>query len=101
MKALLLGIHIRGVSICVVNLIEMTRKKCLYCGGLFEQKKRGRPRLYCSDTCKRLYWKKKHQFKLGTQGQETNLNIIETIEGSRIKGALWLEKYKKRFSSPS
>lgn len=41
------------------DLPDQIEKKeaCAYCGRMMEQPKKGRPRRFCSDACRRAYWK--------------------------------------------
>ena len=51
----------KGVSTSLENrdILDQIRRKevCAYCGRRIEQPKMGRPRRFCSDDCRRAYWK--------------------------------------------
>ena len=52
------GLNGYGAAIKVnIEEQQMLGKACLFCGREFEQPKTGRPRKFCSDRCRREWWK--------------------------------------------
>lgn len=47
------------VSVVSLNIEEMKKQSlvCLHCGKKLKQKKKGRTRKFCSEECRRIWWK--------------------------------------------
>jgi hypothetical protein len=77
----------------------MSRAACLVCGGLVEQPATGRPRVYCTDTCKRAAANELRRLRRQIEDLErfgSNLRVMGTGERQQQRAAAEVERLTRR-----
>lgn len=85
----------------MANKLFIRTSKCQICGKVLTYAST-KPRRFCSDACYMRFWRRATSFKnnLGKNDRFSNISLIETPEGTRVYGAIMLEKAIRKSKGP-